>query len=318
MPKISVIVPVYNTEKYIEKCLNSILCQKGAEIEIIVVNDGSKDNSGNIIKKIQSNYPNIIKYYEKENGGLSEARNYGVKKATGDYLCFIDSDDFINKNLFDNLIKYIKQGVDLIKFKCIKVYENGEKYEKIDGPTFETKDGKQAFNELFGQDVLIEPAWLYLYKREFYLNNQFEFPEGKYHEDWGIVPYILLSANTVISTDIYGYYYLQSQNSITRNNENEKIFKRAYDMLEHYDNLIKKIPCLNLDNKTEENFKIFMSNCLVLKLEELPEKYYKQYIKELKARKVFDNFKARDFKQLIKKILLKINVNLYLKMRKNK
>ena len=112
MPKISVIVPVYNTEKYIGKCIMSILNQTMQDIEIIIVNDGSTDNSENIIKEIINNNDTKIeiKYFLKENGGLSEVRNYGVKQATGKYLSFVDSDDYIDKNLYKNLEKYIDEN----------------------------------------------------------------------------------------------------------------------------------------------------------------------------------------------------------------
>lgn len=313
MPKISVIVPVYNTEKYLEKCIDSILVQGMQDFEIIIINDGSTDNSECIIKRYETKYSDKIKYCNKPNGGLSDARNFGVQKATGEYLCFIDSDDYIDKNLFNNLEKYISQHVDLIKYKCIKVNENYEKIEKVDGPIFECKSGEDAFNEIYAKDILMETAWLYLYKREFYINNNFEFPINKYHEDWAIVPYIILSANTVTSTNIYGYYYVQSSYSITRNNSDEKICKRAYDILEHYDNLIKKLE--GKEGQAIENFKIYMSNCLILKLNELPLKYHKQYIKELKKRKIADNIKARNIKQFIKKCILKVNIKLYLKIR---
>ena len=313
MPQISVIVPVYNTEKYLDKCINSILIQKMQDFEIIIVNDGSTDDSESIIKKYKTKYSTQIKFYNKPNGGLSDARNFGVKKATGEYLCFIDSDDYIDEKLFSNLEKYISQHVDLIKYKCIKVNEKYKEIEKVDGPVFECKSGEEAFNELYAKDVFIETAWLYLYKKDFYINNNFEFPINTYHEDWAIVPYIILSAKTVISTNIYGYYYVQSSNSITRNNSDKKICKRAYDMLEHYDNLIKKIDGKN--GQAIENFKIYMSNCLILKLKELPLKYHKKYIKELKIRKITDNIKARNIKQFIKKCILKINIKLYLKIR---
>ncbi len=313
MPKISVIVPVYNTEKYLEKCIKSILIQKMQDFEIIIVNDGSTDNSESIIKKYKTKYSNKIKFYNKPNGGLSDARNFGVKKATGEYLCFIDSDDYIDEKLFGDLEKYISKHVDLVKYKCIKVNEEYKEIEKVDGPVFECKSGEDAFNELYAKDVFIETAWLYLYKREFYINNNFVFPTNKYHEDWAIVPYIILSAKTVISTNVYGYYYVQSSNSITRNNSDKKICKRAYDMLEHYDNLIKKIEKKN--GQAIENFKMYMSNCLILKLEELPLRYHKKYIKELKKRKITDNIKVRNVKQFIKKCILKINIELYLKIR---
>lgn len=315
MPEISVIIPVFNTEKYLERCLESVIAQKAIVIEVIVVNDGSTDMSESIIKKYEEKYPSIIKYFSKRNGGLSDARNYGVQKATGKYLCFVDSDDYIDKNLFEKIKPVIEQDVDLIKYKCIKVEENCKEIERIDGPVFNIKSGSEAFDELYSNDVLIEPAWLYLYKRSFYIENEFKFPVGKYHEDWAIVPYILTKAETVVSTNIFGYYYVQSSNSITRNNNNEKIYKRACDMLEHYDRLNNKIEKDNINPITRENFKIYMSNCLILKLNELPKQYHKEYIKELKKRNIIDNFKVKNIKQLVKKIILRININLYLKIR---
>lgn len=315
MPEISVIIPVFNTEKYIERCLESILAQGISNYEIIIVNDGSTDNSELVIKKFEKSYPEIIKYYKKSNGGLSDARNFGVQKACGKYLCFIDSDDYIETKLFEKLNGYIQQNIDLIKYKCIKVDGNYNEIERIDGPVFNTKTGSDAFTELYSKDVLIEPAWLYLYKRSFYMENNFSFPVGKFHEDWALIPYVLIKAQTVVSTDIYGYYYVQSSNSITRNNDDEKKYKRASDMLDHYDNLNKKIESDNIVKQVKDEFRIYMSNCLILKLEEIPKTCQEQYIKELKERNIVDNFKVTNLKQLIKKMILKINMKLYLKIR---
>ena len=119
MPKISVIVPVYNTEKYIEKCLDSIVNQTFQDIEIIVVNDGSTDHAEEKILK----YPST-KYYKKENVRLSDDRNYGSSKATGEYIAFVDSDDYLDINLFAELEPYMNQEIDLIKFQVQKVDEN--------------------------------------------------------------------------------------------------------------------------------------------------------------------------------------------------
>ena len=99
MPKVSVIVPIYNVEKYLEKCINSLLSQTLEDIQIILVNDGSKDNSGNIAKEYEKNNKDRVIYVEKENGGLSDARNYGLKYATGDFIAFLDSDDYIEKKM---------------------------------------------------------------------------------------------------------------------------------------------------------------------------------------------------------------------------
>ena len=87
MPEISVIIPVFNTEKYLERCLESVITQRKIDFEVIVVNDGSTDMSESIIKKYEEKYPSVIKCFSKRNGGLSDARNYGVQKATGKYLC---------------------------------------------------------------------------------------------------------------------------------------------------------------------------------------------------------------------------------------
>lgn len=315
MPKISAIVPVYNTSKYLEKCLDSILNQKMQDFEIIIVNDGSTDNSEQIIEKYKKIYTKKIKTYTKKNGGLSDARNYGVKKAEGEYLCFIDSDDYIENNLFSKLENYMIKKPDLIKYKCIKVNENNEVIDRIDGPIFQNKTGEEAFNELCFKDILMETAWLYMYRSMFFKEKAFEFPTKRYHEDWAIVPYIVTQANIVTSIDFFGYYYVQSANSITRNNDDEKIYKRATDMLYHYDNIIKKIEKSNLKQNTIDNFKRYMSNCLILKIEELPSKFHKQYIKQIRDKKIIKNIKPNNLKQLIKKLILNVNIKLYLKIR---
>ena len=109
MIKVSVIVPVYNVEDYLARCLDSLVNQTLKEIEIIVVNDGSPDNSQKIIDKYAKKYLNI-KAYKKENGGLSDARNYGIKKANGEYIAFIDSDDFVTTDMYEKMYQKAKTG----------------------------------------------------------------------------------------------------------------------------------------------------------------------------------------------------------------
>lgn len=312
MYKVSVIVPVYNTEKYIKKCLDSLVNQTMKNIEIIVVNDGSKDRSEEVIKQYVDKYPQMIKYYKKENGGLSSARNYGVEKANGKYIAFVDSDDYIDKELFFYLEGYIEKNIDLIKFKTIKKYKDG-KLEKISGPIFDECSGEEAFNKLYSKDILIEPAWLYLYRREFWVKNNFKYEDNLYHEDFGLTPLIITNAKAVVSTEIYGYYYIQRENSIVT--DNSKNLKKAYDLLKHYDNMIEKIKDMKLTKKTEENLKIYYTNCILLRIGELEGIEQKKYIQEIKKRKMIKNIKVRNIKQLVKKILLKINIKLYLKVR---
>ena len=317
MPKISVIIPVYNTEKYIEKCLDSIYNQKMKDIEIIIVNDGSKDNSDTIIQKwIEKNKENIqIKYLKKENGGLSDSRNFAIPYVTGEYISFIDSDDFIDENLYSNLEKYMNEKIDLIKFKMQTVDEKGKILEKLDGPIFEKCTGEKGYEKLCTNDKFLDPACIYLYRTEFYKENNFKYKLGAYHEDFGLTSLIILKAKSFVSTNEYGYYYLQTNNSITRNSNYEKEIKKAKDLINHYDDMIRTIENYEISNKSKELIKRYYTNTLILKTRELKEKDKKQYIKEIKERKLYKNIKPYNLKQLIKRIILKININLYLKKR---
>ena len=314
MIKVSIIVPIYNVEKQLAKCLDSLLNQTLKDIQIILVNDGSEDSSAEIAKKYVVKDPDRVLYFEKENGGLSDARNYGLKYATGEYISFVDSDDYITENLYTNLLPYMEQKYDMIKFKIAKVDEQGNVLEKNYTPLFEEKSGEEAFDILYKADVMTEVAWGYLYKRDFFRRNKFEFTKGKYHEDFGLIPLILLKADKVASVDVFGYNYVQTQKSITRGNS-EITYKRALDLFYFYDEMVKKIKEYKISEKSKENIKIYYTNCIILEVNNLKGKEQKQFIKEIRKRKLANNIKARDVKQFIKKILLKINIKLYLKLR---
>lgn len=315
--KLSVIIPVYNTEKYIEKCLDSIANQTMKDFEILIVNDGSNDNSENIIKEwIKRNETIDVKYLKKENGGLSEARNYGVKRARGEYISFVDSDDYLKKDLYKKLEKYINQGIDLIKFKMETYDSDGEIIEKMEGPIFEQTTGEDAFSKLCTKDKFLEVACVYLYRREFWINENFEYEVGTYHEDFGLTPWVIINAKTVVSTNDFGYCYMQRENSITTNRNPEKEIKKSYDVLKHYDNAIKKISNAKFSNKSKMLWNRYYSNSLILKAKTLRGKDQKSFIKEIKKRKLYKNIKAKNIKQLIKKIIIATNIKIYLKLTK--
>jgi glycosyltransferase involved in cell wall biosynthesis len=317
MAKVSVIVPVYNTGKYVEKCLDSLINQTVKnELEIIIVNDGSTDNSEEIIKKYMKKQDNQgkIKYYAKENEGIAKTRNLGIEKATSEYIMFVDSDDYIDTELIERLKPYIDKQMDLIKFKLQRVDEKKKIIEKVSGPTFENMTGEEAFNIMFSEDVLIDSPCVYLIKKELFTKYNLKFQQT-YHEDFGLIPIIILVAKNVVSTPYYLYQYVQSSNSITRNADYTKIKKRMDEVLIHYDNMLETIQNINLNKRTKENVKIYYTNAIILKLKDLKEEDKDKYIKEIKKRKMYDNIKVRNLKQLLKKILLRINVKLYLKMR---
>ena len=315
MKKISVIVPIYNMEKYVARCIESILVQNYENLELILINDGSTDGVESIINPYLEKYPDIIKYIRKENTGLSDTRNIGMQKSTGDYIMFVDSDDYLEQNLLIKLIPYIKEGVELIKFKTQKVNECGEIIGLMNGPVFDITTGEEAFSKMCFEDELMETAWLYLYKSELLKENNFKFEKGLYHEDFGLIPLVILKAKTFVSTNICGYNYVQSSNSITRTQDYQKTLKKLNDLLIHYDNIKNKIEQYDIKLKTKEDVKIFCTNSILLSINNLEKKDRKNFIKEIKKRKMTNDIKVRNFKQLLKRILLKLSIPLYLKLR---
>ncbi len=317
MPKISIIIPVYNTGKYIEKCLDSVKKQTMKDLEIIVVNDGSTDNSEDVINNWIKDNPDIVtKYYKKENGGLSSARNYGIEKANGKYIMLLDSDDYIDSKLFENLEQYINNEIDLIKFKMTTVDESGKQIAKLSGPVFEKCTGEEAFEKLAGNDNFLEVACIYLYRREFFVENNFSYnTKNKYHEDFGLTPLIIINAKTVVSTEVYGYYYMQTENSIMRNEDYSKNIQKANDVLAHYDNMLDRIDGYYISDSIKDLIKRYYTNTVILKTKELKGNDRKEYLKQIKLRKVYKNIKPINFKQRVKRNILRFNINLYLKMR---
>ncbi len=311
---ISFIVPAYNAEKTIKRTIMSILNQKDTTLkyEIVIVNDGSNDGTDNIInqiideqitneKNIVNNQAKII-YYTQENSGPSKARNVGLQKSKGDYIIFVDSDDFISEYLLRDIETYVNQNIDLIKWNPVYLNEEGKTVGKEECYPFDVKTGKDGFNYLYGKDKLISSAWNYAIKR--YLVS--EFPEGKYHEDFAIMPIIMLKAKTMVSLDKNEYYYVLSKDSIMRSKDEQKKRKKVEDILVNYDELIKKAKKLNLDKLTMENFMIFLTNSLLAILPEIDGANRQYFTNELKKRKIAKNIKIKNIKQLIKRTILEM------------
>lgn len=301
MKKISIIVPFLNAENCIESCIEKLLKQTYENIEIVLVNDNSVDNSESLIQKYLLNEK--IKYYktQKDTIGNAKARNLGIEKCTGDYFIFVDVDDYIDNNLLENLSKYIDEGYDLIKYKITFVSENGEEIKKVKGPVFENLTGEEAFNKLCFEDVLVDSPCVYLIKKEIFIENDLTFKENTYHEDFGLIPRVILMAKKVASCSIYGYFYVQSENSIMR--DEKKSVKKAYDKLSHYDDMAQYLENFDISKRTKKNVMIYYTNSLVMSLKDLKDKDYDDFLKELKIRKIHKNIKVRNFKQLIKRIV---------------
>ena len=299
-PKFSIIVPVYNTEKYVKRCLDSIMNQTFTDFEVIIVNDGSTDDSKDIIAK----YP--YKVINQKNQGLSMARNNGVKEATGDYLLFLDSDDYIDKDLLKEINKSLSNNPDLVRFQIREVFDNEDNIDYYE-EDFEGKDGVLAF-ETIAKYHFVENAWAYAIKRSYYLDNKFSFKKGTYHEDFGLIPLVIIKSKVVNSIRYVGYNYYQRTGSIMNNGDYSKTKKKVMDFYKHYLYLTKEINKTKLDKKY---FLSFISNSLILKITELKGNDYKESLKLLRENKVFDNLITDSFLRKIKKTIVKINPKLY-------
>lgn len=168
---ISFVIPAYNAENSIEIAINSILNQEktNMEYEIIVVNDGSTDKTNEKMDKFKEN--DKIRYFVKKNTGVADTRNYAVNKANGEYIIFVDSDDYVSQTLLKDIEIYINQGIELIKWSAIFVDEN--EVHKKNLFDFDNVTGEQGFNLLFGNDDVIDCLWNYAIKKELML----EFPK---------------------------------------------------------------------------------------------------------------------------------------------
>lgn len=305
MPKFSIIVPVYNVEEYIDDCLKSIFNQSFKDFEVIVVNDGTKDNSMDIVK----NYD--VKVINQENAGLSAARNTGVKSSTGEYLLFIDSDDYIEKDLLKNINNNLKDNPDVLRFQIKEIFDDNRIINHEEN-SFDTTNGVEAFTKICNYHF-IENAWSYVIKRKYYLDNKFEFKKGTYHEDYGLMPLVIIKANKVKSISYIGYYYRQRSNSIMSSTDYNKTKKKVDDFYNHYLYLNKEINKTKLDNKI---FKSYISNSLLIKICELNNKDYKIYKNKVKEDKVIDNLLDDTLIRKIKKLLFKISPKLTIKFLK--
>lgn len=303
MPKFSIIIPVYNVEKYIKRCLDSVKNQTYKDYEVIVVNDGCTDKSIEIAKKYD------VTIIDSAHEGVSEARNIGVKKAHGKYLLFLDSDDYWEKDLLKELDKSTENNPDVIRFQIQTVNDNKE-IVKYDEEAFENLTGKKAFEKIV-KFHFIESCWCYAYKMSYYKKEKFEFKKGTVHEDFGLVPLIVIKAKKVNSIKYIGYDYYRRTGSIMNNKDYEWTKRKVDDMYYHYNNLVKEAKELKGDMTI---FKSYIANSMILKITELNNKDYKIYLRKLKKDKVFDNILTDTFPRRVKRKLLKISPKAYYKL----
>ena len=184
MIKVSIIMPVFNAENYIQKSIKSLLNQTLKEIEIIIVNDGSEDKSKEIIKKYEEKYPDKIKYLEKENGGAADARNYALKYAKGEYIAFLDADDYVELDMYEKMYNKAQEENSSI-VECDFYWEYPHKKKLDTGIIYNNKKEMLLFARVI--------PWNKLIKRNILESNEILFPKGLRYEDveftYKLVPY---------------------------------------------------------------------------------------------------------------------------------
>lgn len=241
---ISVIIPVYNVENYLKRCIDSIITQTYKNIEIIIVNDGSTDGCQQICEEYQRN-DTRIKLINKENGGLSDARNKGLKYATGKYIGFVDSDDFIENDMYETLYtNLVKTDADISICNYLKIKESSEKINKSSINAKTKEYTKEKALELLIEDKIESYAWNKLYKKELF--EDIQFPKNKKMEDLAIMYKIFDKTDKIVYTEEIEYYYIQREDSILGNIDLQLIEDLRAFVQERFDYILNNYSSLRV------------------------------------------------------------------------
>lgn len=244
--KVSIIVPVYNVENYVSKCLDSLVNQTLSNIEIIVINDGSTDNSIDIIKKYEQKYQDKMIVIDKKNEGVGEARNCGIKVAKGEYLGFVDSDDYVELNMFEKLYNKANENnsdIAICQFKNVD-----EDYNFLETETIYLDSNINTKTDL-NQLIKINPApWNKIYKKDLFTKNDIYFTK-LWFEDLEAITKVILSSDSItfVEEKLYCYLYRRSTSS-------SNIIKKdkLYDIFSIFDSIILYLKEKELYNLYQE------------------------------------------------------------------
>ena len=311
--KISVIVPVYNVEQYLERCVDSIINQTYKNLEIILVNDGSTDNSGQLCDEL-ARKDDRIRVVHKKNGGLSDARNVGIYEAKAELIGFIDSDDYIDEDMYEVLMNNLKDAnADLSMCGHYDVYNNVPEAQVADKKIWELSP-QEAIKMVMEAKILSVTAVNKLYKKSLFSELKFEI--GKIAEDAFIMIKLLDKCNKIVATNEKKYYYVHRENSITT----QKFSLKFLNVIEAYEQnkeiILEKYPELREVAQMRMNWAYFyVLDRLLLdkeyndkKLENKLISYLKDYSKSILTDSLFTKGRKIGF------VALLLNRNLYRKI----
>ena len=228
--KLSIVTTMYNSAKYLPKCVDSLLNQDLSEedYEIILVNDGSPDNSLELAEQYASRHKNI-KVLSHANKGLAGARNTGLEAATGEYLCFVDPDDYVHPNIYGKLLGQMdEESLDMLRFNYDMVNEDYQIINKPKGTVIDYSqqimDGETFLDDRLGYGCFV---WSYVYRLSFLRKTGIVFKEGAYFDDTNWLPRVCSMADRIDSVDFVGYYYLQRSGSLVNSMTEEAKQKKV-------------------------------------------------------------------------------------------
>ena len=235
MPKVSIIIPMYNMENYIEVCLDSVMNQTMKDYEVVVIDDGSADHSYEKALEYQSRYPQQVKVFKQENAGQGAARNNGVKEATGEYILFVDSDDTVSEYFVEKAYKMITESqADIGIFDAVVVDENRKRKEDMIG----CHCPKLICTLQTYPEILFEyPApWNKIYKRALFIQNNLGYPTHMWYEDLVGASMFYTVANKIVMTHETLYYYMQRSDSVMHSKVDYKNIEilKAMDMIQSF------------------------------------------------------------------------------------
>lgn len=259
----SIIVPIYNVEKYLERCVTSLINQTYKDIEIILVDDESLDKCPEMCD-VYAKKDNRIRVIHKKNGGLSDARNAGLKIATGEYVIFVDSDDYVELTMCEDLYPYTKEKYQIIMGDAIV---EGGKLDLSHIKESKVLSGKEYLLEAYRQNKAPMAAWLNIFNREYLVKNNVWFKYGILHEDEEFTPRALLKAQSIFCTGIAFYHYILRDNSITTKKDKRKnaidLFDTCCELEKVYEDIEnKELKDFLLDSLVVKYLSLFQAGAL--------------------------------------------------------
>lgn len=281
MLKISVIIPVYNVEKYLAECLESVINQSYSNMEILCINDGSTDSSSRILQ-IYEQRDKRIKVISQPNQGLSVARNTGIEYATGDYICFLDSDDMLVQSAIDTIVRELEPTMaDALVFNASIIYENEyckkqynkSEYFKRKNNYVNITSGQEMFVNMMRNGDFCIAAWLLVVKREWLLQKNIKFYPGIVHEDNLFCIQCYLGTETMKYIEKSIYIYRIRENSITTKTVDER---RLYSLLVNYGFVLKELFSEKYSEDVKEQLSLYIGG-LLYNIRLVDDEYFKNF-----------------------------------------